>query len=82
MLFDLVFQTLDLLAYLLAALQIIPEAVLLRLLLEGGQLLPGLGNTQCLFQLAQRRLQCQQLLFIIIIFDNGHMCHLLIGRFQ
>ena len=74
MLLDLVLQTLDLLAHLLAALQIIPEAVLLRLFLEGGQLLAGLGDAQRLFQLAQRGLQRQKLLFIIIVFDHCHMC--------
>ena len=74
MLLDLVFQTLDLLAHLLAALQIVPEAVLLRLFLEGGQLLAGLGDAQRLFQLAQRGLQRQKLLLIIVVFDHCHMC--------
>ena len=77
MLFDLVLQTLDLTAHLLAALQVVPEAVLLRLLLELGQLLAGLGDAQRLLQLAQRGLQRQQLLLILVIFNNGHISYLL-----
>ena len=73
MLLDLVLQPLDLLADLLAALQVVPEAVLLRLLLESGKLLPGLGDAQRFFQLAQSGLQRQQLLLIIIVFDHCHM---------
>ena len=73
MLLDLVLQPLDLLAYLLAALQVVPEAVLLRLLLEGGKLLPGLGDAQRFFQLAQSGLQRQQLLLIFVVFDHCHM---------
>ena len=73
MLLDLVLQPLDLLAYLLAALQVVPEAVLLRLLLEGGKLLPGLGDAQRLFQLAQGGLQRQQLLLVFVVFDHCHM---------
>ena len=76
-LFDLVFQTLDLTAHLLAALQVVPEAVLLRLLLELGQLLAGLGDAQRLLQLAQSGLQRQQLLLILVIFNNGHISYLL-----
>ena len=72
-LFDLVLQTLDLTAHLLAALQIVPEALLLRLLLELGQLLPRLGDTQRLFQLTQRGLQRQQLLLIFVVFDDCHI---------
>lgn len=78
MLFDLVLQTLDLTAHLLAALQVVPEAVLLRLLLELGQLLAGLGDAQRLLQLAQRGLQRQQLLLILVIFNNGHISYLLV----
>ena len=77
MLFDFILQTLDLTAYLLAALQVIPEALLLRLLLELGQLLPGLGDAQRLFQLAQRGLQRLQLLLVLIVFDHGHISYLL-----
>lgn len=77
MLFDLVLQTLDLTAHLLAALQVVPEAVLLRLLLELGQLLAGFGDAQRLLQLAQRGLQRQQLLLILVIFNNGHISYLL-----
>ena len=73
MLFDLVLQTLDLTAHLLAALQIVPEALLLRLLLELGQLLPSLGDAQRLFQLTQRGLQRQQLLLILVVFDDCHI---------
>ena len=50
------------------------KALLLRLLLELGQLLAGLGDAQRLFQLAQRGLQRQKLLFIIVVFDHCHMC--------
>ena len=76
-LLDLVFQPLHLPAHLLAPLQIVPEALLLRLLLELGKLLPRLGDAQCLFQLAQRRLQSQQLLLILVVLNNCHISCLL-----
>ena len=72
MLLDLVLQALDLLGDLLAPLQIVPEAVLLRLLLELGQLLPGLGDAQRLLQLAQSLLQGQQLLLVLVVFNDCH----------
>ena len=77
-LLDLVLQALHLPAHLLAALQIVPEALLLRLLLQLGQLLTGLGDTQCLLQLAQSGLQRLQLLFILVVLDNGHISSLLV----
>ena len=78
MLFDLVLQALYLTAHLLAALQIVPEALLLRLLLQLGQLLTGLGDTQRLLQLAQGGLQRLQFLFILVVLDNGHISSLLV----
>ena len=77
-LFDLVLQALYLTAHLLAALQIVPEAFLLRLLLQLGQLLTGLGDTQRLLQLAQGGLQRLQFLFILVVLDNGHISSLLV----
>ena len=78
MLFDLVLQALYLTAHLLAALQIVPEALLLRLLLQLGQLLTGLGDAQRLLQLAQGGLQRLQFLFILVVLDNGHISSLLV----
>ena len=77
-LLDLVLQALYLTAHLLAALQIVPEAFLLRLLLQLGQLLTGLGDTQRLLQLAQGGLQRLQFLFILVVLDNGHISSLLV----
>ena len=77
-LFDLVLQALYLTAHLLAALQIVPEAFLLRLLLQLGQLLPGLGDAQRLLQFAQGGLQRLQFLFILVVLDNGHISSLLV----
>ena len=77
-LLDLVLQALDLAAHLLAALQVVPEALLLRLLLQLGQLLPGLGDAQGLLQLAQGGLQRQQLLLIFVVLNNGHISVLLV----
>ena len=56
-LLDLVLQALELTAHRLAALEIVPKALLLRLLLQGLILLTGLGDTQCLLQLAQHGLK-------------------------
>ena len=78
MLFDLVLQALYLTAHLLAALQIVPEALLLRLLLQLGQLLSGLGDAQRLLQLAQGGLQRLQFLFILVVLNNGHISSLLV----
>ena len=77
-LLDLVLQPLHLTAHLLAALQIVPEALLLRLLLQLGQLLTGLGDAQRLLQLAQGGLQRLQFLFILVVLDNGHISSLLV----
>ena len=78
MLFDLVLQALYLTAHLLAALQIVPEALLLRLLLQLGQLLAGLGDAQSLLQLTQSGLQGQQPLLIFVVLNNGHISVLLV----
>ena len=74
---DAVLQTFDLLGDLLAVLQIVPEAVLLRLLLQRGQLLAGLGDAQRLLQILQRRLERLQLLFILVVFNDCHRQYLL-----
>jgi hypothetical protein len=71
-LLDLILQPLDLLGNALAALHIVPKALLLRLDLQLGQLLPGGLNIQCLLQLLQRRLQSQQLLLVSIVFNDSH----------
>ena len=56
-LLDLVLQALELTAHGLAALEIVPKALLLRLLLQCLVLLASLGNAQCLLQLAQHGLE-------------------------
>ena len=70
--FDLIFQTLYFLGDALAALHVVPEALLLGLDLQLGKLLPGGLDIQRLLQLLQRRLQRQQLLFISIVFNDSH----------
>ncbi len=76
-LLDFVLQPLDLLGYLLAPVQVVPEAVLLHLVFQGGQLLAGLGDAQCALQLAQGVLQSQELLLIIVVFNDCHIGGLL-----
>ena len=71
-LFDLILQALDLLGDPLAALHIVPKALLLCLDLQLSQFLSGGLNIQCLLQLLQRGLQGQQLLFISIVFNDSH----------
>ena len=71
-LLDFIFQALDLLSDALAALHIVPKALLLRFNLQLGELFSGGLNIQSLFQLLQRRLQGQKLLLISIIFNDCH----------
>ena len=71
-LLDAVLQALDLLGHLLAVLDVVPEAVLLRLGLQVLQLLAVLGDTQGLLQLAQSGLQGLELLFILVVFNDCH----------
>ena len=65
-------QTLDLLGHLLAVLDVVPEALLLRFGLQVLQLLAILGDAQGLFQLAQSGLQGLELLFILVVFNDCH----------
>ena len=71
-LLDFIFQALDLLSDALAALHIVPKALLLRFNLQLGELFSGGLNIQRLLQLLQRRLQGQKLLLISIIFNDCH----------
>ena len=71
-LLDAVLQALDLLGHLLAVLNVVPEAVLLRLGLQVLQLLAVLGDAQGLLQLPQGGLQGLELLFILVVFNDCH----------
>ena len=71
-LLDAVLQTLDLLGHLLAVLDVVPEALLLRLGLEILQLLAILGDAQGLLQLPQSGLQGLELLFVLVVFNDCH----------
>ena len=71
-LLDAVLQTLDLLGHLLAVLDVVPEALLLRFGLEILQLLAILGDAQGLLQLPQSGLQGLELLFVLVVFNDCH----------
>ena len=69
---QLVLQLLEAGLHLLGALQIVPEAILRRFVLQAGRLLSHGVDVQSVAQLFQLRLQIPQLLLISVIFDQSH----------
>ena len=75
---DLVLQLLEPLLHLLGALQVVPESVLSRLILQALRLGPGAVQIQGRRELIQLRLQVPQLLLVGVVFDQSHGVSLLL----
>ena len=69
---DLVLQLLEAHLHLLGPLQVVPEPVLCRLVLQALGLLPGTVHVQRGGELLKLRTQVPQLLLVFVVFDQSH----------